>query len=104
MAGAVSGFWELSAARGGTGYGPLPIRHSEIEAWARIVGSMDVWESRLIREMDQVWMEYAGREIERRQTAAVNAGRRNPAEDPFDPTSLPKFDRMALREMAGRAK
>ena len=92
-------FRDLSATRGGTGYGPLPISFAEIEAWSRLGGTLEPWEIDLIRELDRVWMADAARQIKQHgEERPPSAGQ---AEDPFRPETLPKFDRSMLREMAG---
>lgn len=53
-------FVELSAVREGNGFGPNPISHSQIEAWARLHG----WPIRshhiaIIRALDDTWLEHA---------------------------------------------
>ena len=85
-------FLDLSAARGGTGYGPLPVTFPEIEAWTRLYGSLEPWEINLIRELDRVWMTDAKARIDK--AAAGDSG-------PPAPESLPEFTLEALMAMAG---
>jgi hypothetical protein len=93
-------FLDLSAARGGTGYGPLPVTFPEIEAWARLHGGLDAWEIRLIRDLDAVWMADAHARAERAHEEAM--GQRRGA--PPAPEKLPEFTLEALMAMAGAKK
>ncbi|MCQ4160861.1 hypothetical protein NON00_13080 [Roseomonas sp. GC11] len=46
-------FLELDAARGGTGFGPLPLQWGEIHAWMSATGARPTpWELNLIRDAD----------------------------------------------------
>lgn len=46
-------FCELSAARGGNGFGLSPISFTEIDAWARVTGERPTpWEVGLLRRID----------------------------------------------------
>jgi len=48
-------FREISRARGGNGFGPNPLAWTEIDAWARLTGTLlEPWEVRAIREIDDV--------------------------------------------------
>lgn len=99
MADAFDGFLSLSAARGGTGYGPLPIPFSEIDAWSRLHGGAEAWEIRLIRELDRVWIADAADRIEKSRAAASG----KPGAQ-VQPENLPEFTIEALMAMAGARK
>lgn len=97
MADACGAFLEMSIARGGTGYGALPISFLEIEAWSRLRGALEPWEVDLIRKLDRVWMDDASRRIE----AARDAANGKPGAAPPAPENLPEFTLEALMAMAG---
>lgn len=63
-------FFELNAGRGG-GFGPEPLKYTEIEAWARLTGvKLTLWALRLLKMVDDVYLDLAAerarRESERR--------------------------------------
>jgi hypothetical protein len=55
------GFWQIHAARGNNGYGPLPITTGEVLAWLDLHGYAQLGDRaemlRLFREMDSAYME-----------------------------------------------
>ncbi|BDU76304.1 phage tail assembly chaperone [Mesoterricola sediminis] len=53
----LSWFQDLSEARGGTGFGALPIQWGDIQAWSQLTGTtIRPWEVRLIRSLDRLWL------------------------------------------------
>lgn len=49
-------FLELHAARGSSGFGPLPIGYGEIAAWAALTGRAPLpWEIELLTALDRIW-------------------------------------------------
>ncbi|MGY2048914.1 phage tail assembly chaperone [Methylobacterium sp. JK268] len=58
-------FWDLSAQRTGSGFGPNPLQFSEICAWQALAGvRMKTWERRSILKMDETFLVEQGRRIE----------------------------------------
>ncbi|WP_442417839.1 phage tail assembly chaperone [Oceanibacterium hippocampi] len=56
-------FLDLSAGRGGTGFGPAPLSAGEIAAWAALSGiTLRDHEVRAIRALDRLWLSLAARE------------------------------------------
>ena len=50
-------FAELHAARGGSGFGPLPISYAEIESYLRVSGErLAPWEVKALRGLDDQWL------------------------------------------------
>lgn len=61
-------FVSLSNSRGSNGYGPLPIRDSEIEAWTRLNRMpLEPRHVQVLRQMDRAWIDAAHKQIEARQ-------------------------------------
>lgn len=49
-------FLELHRARGGSGFGPSPISHADIEAWVRLKAwPLRPWEVDAIRALDEAY-------------------------------------------------
>lgn len=64
-------FIELHNARISSGFGPVALQFSEIEAWARLTGvTLNVWTVRLLRLVDGIYLrlsdDRAQREMEKR--------------------------------------
>lgn len=50
-------FWEVSASRGGNGYGPNPISYCEMQAWAQLTGQTPTpFEVGIVKELDALFM------------------------------------------------
>ncbi|MBF0375536.1 MAG: hypothetical protein HQL39_19265 [Alphaproteobacteria bacterium] len=70
-------FCELNAARGGTGFGPAPVGHVEIEAWARLTGrGPSPWEVAALRGLDLIALEIAAEAVAARGPSKVATPRR----------------------------
>lgn len=53
-------YWELSAARGHSGSGALPIGFGEIKAWAELTGTCpSPWEVQAIRSLDREYLAFS---------------------------------------------
>lgn len=51
-------FHELSAGRGSSGFGPLPLSWPDMAAWATISGiELQPWQADIFRAMDQAWLK-----------------------------------------------
>jgi hypothetical protein len=58
-------FLELHRTRGG-GFGPEPLSHREIAAWASLTGQqLEQWELQALRELDGAWMEQAAKQVKK---------------------------------------
>jgi hypothetical protein len=50
-------FGSLSAGRGSSGFGPLPLSATEILSWSKLSRRrLNAWEFSVIRDLDAVWM------------------------------------------------
>lgn len=50
-------FWELSAGRGGSGFGPNPIRFEDIKCWMELSGTeLIFWEVSALKAMDGAYI------------------------------------------------
>lgn len=73
-------FLELNRTRASGGFGPSPINHHEIEAWAHIRREpVRPWESDIIKELDALFLEVANRHDD------ASAGRRVTQSRPMSP-------------------
>lgn len=62
-------FTELNAARGGNGFGPNPISHAEIAAFAALHGvALAGWEVRVLRMLDSLYLHAAVSQLKAQQT------------------------------------
>lgn len=51
-------FFPLSAARGGSGFGPMPLQYSEIRAYCLLYQlRLESWEVGVLISLDRAWFE-----------------------------------------------
>jgi hypothetical protein len=76
-------FLEIGSARGG-GFGPEPITWAGIEAWSRVTGTrLEPWEARLIRSLDDGYLDLLDKRERARKAEADDAAKRKArARDP----------------------
>ncbi len=53
-------WYDLHRGRASSGYGPLPLPHSEILAWSRLTGRFPLLPAELaaIRLLDEAWLDH----------------------------------------------
>lgn len=79
-------FLDLNAARGSNGWGPNPVTHHEIEAWAWLRREpVRPWELDILRAMDAAYLEHATQHASKgQQTASQQSSSRPMSPALFD--------------------